>query len=300
MEPWIFNKKELRFIARLMMEKLNSLPDNSELSVMDLFTQALLSEWVKGETDEGYFISGYKLSDIRLEDESCLHDYIKWDFENGLWQPGIQQGFTLDKLFNRMARDNGYIEDFAVRGGRRMGYPYDMSSIYRKKENLLSSFANVEEKVIDKGNNQRYFVREFIETRHYQYRDRDNKLCYYDRVKPLQLWRIPKGCVTGVIDVVDDFCSFTVIRGKCCIESEFWRYERVEKKKPSWQQFKDKNELKIYQSTIARCNREEKDLEAPRKACFQIINEGKSDLLLFVVDTSRFNTIYDEEWRNEY
>lgn len=44
MEPWIFNKKELRFIARLMMEKLNSLPDNSELSVMDLFTQALQLE----------------------------------------------------------------------------------------------------------------------------------------------------------------------------------------------------------------------------------------------------------------
>ena len=295
MEPWIFNKKELRFIARLMMEKLNSLPDNSELSVMDLFTQALQSEWVKDKTHEGYFINGYKIADIRLEDGSYLHDHIKWDFENGLWQPGMEQGFTLDKLFNRMARDNGYIEDFTIRGGRRMGYPYDMSSIYRKKESLLSSFANVEEKVIDKGNNQRYFVREFIETRHYQYRDRDNKLCCYDRVKPLQLWRIPKGCITGVIDVVDDYCSFTVIRGKCRIESEFWRYERVEKRKPSWQNFKDKNELKIYQSTIARCNREEEDLDAPRKAWFQITNEGKSDLLLFVIDTSRFNTIYDEE-----
>ena len=295
MEPWVFNKKELRFIARLMMEKLNSLPDNSELSVMDLFTQALQSEWVKDKTHEGYFINGYKITDIRLEDGTFLHDHIKWDFENGLWQPGMEQGFTLDKQFNKMARGNGYVEDFAVRGGRRMGYPYDMSSIYRKKENLLSSFTNVEEKIIDKGNNQRYFVREFKETRHYQYRDRDNKLCCYDRVKPLQLWRIPKGCNTGVIDVVDDYCSFTVIRGKCCIKSEFWRYKRVEKKKPSWQNIKEKNELKIYQSTIARCNREEKDLDAPRKAWFQIINEGKSDLLLFIVDTSRFNTIYDEE-----
>ena len=293
MEPWIFNKKELRFIARLMMEKLNSLPDNSELSVMDLFTQALQSEWVKGKTHEGYFIIGYKITDIRLEDGSFLHDHIKWDFENGLWQPGIQQGLTLDKLFNRMARNNGYVEDFAVRGGRRMGYPYYFSSIYRKKENLLSSFANVEEVVIDKGNNQRYFVREFIETRHYQYRDRDNKFCCYDRVKPLQLWRIPKGCITGVIDVVDNYCSFTVIRGKCCIESDFWGYERIEKKMPSWQQFKDKNDLTINQSTIARCNREKEGLEAPRKAWFQIINDGKSDLLLFIVDTSRFNTIYD-------
>ena len=295
MEPWIFNKKELRFIARLMMEKLNSLPDNSELSVMDLFTQTLQSEWVKDKTHEGYFINGYKITDIRLKDGTFLHDHIKWDFENGLWQPGIKQGLTLDKLFNRMARDNGYIEDFAIRGGRRMGYPYNLSSIYRKKENLLSSFANVEEMVIDKGNDQRYFVREFKETKHYQYRNRDNKLCCYDRVKPLQLWRIPKGCKSGVIDVVGDYSSFTVIRGKCCVESEFWRYERVEKRKPSWHKFKDKNELKIYQSTIARCNREEEDLEAPRKAWFQITNEGKSDLLLFVVDTSRFNTIYDEE-----
>ena len=277
------------------MEKLQSLPDNSELSVMDLFSQALQSEWVESKTHEGYYINGYKIEDIKLEDGTFLHDHIKWDFVNGLWQPGIKQGFTLDKLFNRMVRDNGFIEDFAIRGGRRMGYPYDLSSIYRKKENLLSSFANVEEKVIDKGNNQRYFVREFIETRHYQYRDRDNKLCSYDRVKPLQLWRITKGCKTGVIDVVGDYSSFTVIKGKCCIESEFWRYERVEKRKPSWQKFKDKNELKIYQSTIARCNREEEYLEAPRKAWFQITNEGKSDLLLFIVDTSRFNTIYDEE-----
>lgn len=295
MEPWIFNKKELRFIARLMMEKLHSLPDSSELSVMDLFTNALQSEWVEGKTQEGYFIAGYKIADIRLEDGTFLHDHIKWNFEDGIWQPGIEQGFTLDELFNRMARANGYIEDSAIRGGRRMGCPYDLSSIYRKKENLLSSFANVEEVVIDKGNNQRYLVREFIETRRYQYIGRDNKLCFYDKVKPLQLWRIPKGCETGVIDVVDDFCSFTVIKGKCRIESEFWKYERVEKKKPSWQQFKDKKELKIYQSTIARCNREEEYLDAPRKACFQIINEGKSDLLLFIVDTSRFSTIYDEE-----
>lgn len=295
MEPWVFNKKELRFIAKLMVKELLLLPDNSEVSVMDLFEKAFRAEYIWDKTEEGFGFQGYKITDIRLEDGTFLHDHIKWNFENGLWQPGIQQGFTLDKLFNRMARDNGYIEDLAIRGGRRMGYPYDMSSIYRKKENLLSSFANVEEMVIDKGNNQRYYVREFIETRHYQYRDRDNKLCCYDRVKPLQLWRIPKGCKTGVIDVVDDYSSFTVIRGKCCIESEFWRYERVEKKKPSWQQFKEKNELKIYQSIITRCNREEEDLEAPRKAWFQIINEGKSDLLLFIVDTSRFNTIYDEE-----
>lgn len=262
---------------------------------MDLFTQALQSEWVKVKTHEGYFINGYKITDVRLEDGTFLHNYVKWDFDNGLWQPGIEQGLTLDELFNRMAKSNGYIVDYAIRGGRRMGYPYNLSSIYRKKKNLLSSFANVEEIVIDKGNNQRYFVREFIETRHYQYKDRYNKLCCYDRVKPLQLWRIPKGCITGVIDIVDDYCSFTVIRGKCCIESEFWRYERVDNKKPSWQKIKNKNKLKIYYSFIARCNRKEENLEVPQKAWFQVINEGKSDLLLFVVDTSRFKTVNDEK-----
>lgn len=292
---WNFNKKELRFIARLMMKKLYSLPDNIELSVIDLFTQTLEAEWVKGKTHEGYSINGYKITDIRLEDGTFLHDYFKWDFENGIWQPGIQQGFTLNELFSKMIKNNGYIEDRAISGGRRMGYPYDHSSIFRKKENLISSFANVEEKVIDKRNHQRYFVREFIETRRYQYKDRDNKLCCYDRVKPLQLWRIPKGCKTGVIDVVGDYTRFTVIRGKCCIESEFWRYARFEKKKPSWNNYEEKQELKIYQSAIARCNSKEENYEYPQKAWFQITNVGKSDLLLFVVDTSRFDMIYDEK-----
>lgn len=283
---------ELRFIARLMMKKLVLLPDNSELSVMDLFTQALQAEWVKVKTNEGYFINGYKIADVRLEDGTFLHDHVKWNFDNNLWQPGIEQGLILDDLFNGMAKSNRYIVDYAVRGGRRMGYPYNLSSIYRKKDNLLLSFADVVEMVIDKGNNQRYFVREFVEEKHYQYRDNDNRLCCYNRVKPLQLWRIPKGCITGVIDVVDDYCSFTVIRGKCCIESEFWRYEQFNNKKPSWKKYEKKNKLKICHSFIARCNREEEDLEAPRKAWFQVINEGKSDLLLFVVDTSRFKTVY--------
>lgn len=292
MEQWIFNKKELCFIAKLMIKELLLLPDNSEVSVMDLFEKALRAEYIWDKTEEGFSLHGYKISDIRSEDGTFLHDHIKWDFENGIWQPSIKQGLSLGELFARMIRNNGYIEDCAIRGGRRMGYPYYMSSIYRQKENLLSSFANVEEMVIGKGNDKRYFVREFIETRHYQYRNRENSLCCCDRVKPLQLWRIPKGCKTGVIDVVGGYCRFTVIKGKCCIESEFWRYERVKKKKPSWQKYKDKDELKIYQSTIARCNREEEGLEAPRQAWFQITNAGKSDLLLFMVDTSRF---YDEE-----
>lgn len=295
MEPWVFNKKELRIIARLMMEKLHSLPDNSELSVMDLFTIALQSEWVEGKTHEGYLITGYKIADIRLEDGAFLHDHIKWNFEDGIWQPGIKQGFILDELFNRMVRANGYIEDCAIRGGRRMGYPYDLSSIYRKKHNLIHSFEKVEERVMEHGNLQKYFVRELKETRHYQYRDKDKKFCCYDKIKPLQLWRIPKGCGTGIIYIEDNYCRFTVLKGKCLIESEFWKYERYQKKKPSWLKFQNKKELTIYQSATARCNRKEKELEAPQKAWFQITNMGKSDLLLFVVDTSKFETIYYEE-----
>ncbi|MBR1469290.1 MAG: hypothetical protein IJ605_04180 [Prevotella sp.] len=295
MEPWIFNKKELRFIAKLMMDKLCSLPDNSELSLMDLFTQALQSEWVEGKTHEGYFISGYKVTDIRLDDGSFLHDHIKWDFENGIWHPRLKQGFTLNELFARIIRNNGFFEDHAIKGGRRMGYPYDLSSIWRKKENLIYSFANVEEKVIDKGNYQKYYIREIIETRHYQYRNRNNKFSRYDRIKPLQLWRIPKGCNTGVTEVEDDQIYFTTLKGKCSIESEYWQYERVVKKKTSWNNYKTIEELRIYKSAVARCNREEKDLDAPQKAWFQITNVGKSDLLLFVVDTSRFKHIDFEE-----
>ena len=292
MEPWVFNKKELRFIAKLMINKLHSLPDNSELSLLDLFSHTLQSERVEGKTHEGYYISGYKIADIRLDDGTFFHDHIKWDFENGIWQPGIKQGFTLCEILARMIRKNGIIEDHAIRGGRRMGYPYDLSSIFRNKENLISSFANVEEKLIDKGNHQKYFIREYIETRHYH---NYYKLSRYDRIKPLQLWRIPKGCRTGVIDVVDDFIYFTTLKGKCYLESEYWKYERVVKKKPSWNNYKNKEELRIYKSAVARCNSDEKDLDAPQKAWFQITNVGKSDLLLFVVDTSRFKYIdYDE------
>ena len=167
MEPWVFNKKELRFIAKLMINKLQSLPDNSELSLLDLFSHTLQSERVEGKTQEGYYISGYKVPDIRLEDGTFLHDHIKWDFENGIWEAGVRQCFTLNELFVRAIRNNGFIIDHATRGGRIMGFPYNLSYIFRKKENLISSFANVEERVIDKGNHQKYFIREFIETRHY-------------------------------------------------------------------------------------------------------------------------------------
>ena len=68
MESWVFNKKEIRFIADLMIEKLQSLPDNSELSVMNLFEQVLSAEFLRTRHEDGFYIQGYKINDITLPD----------------------------------------------------------------------------------------------------------------------------------------------------------------------------------------------------------------------------------------
>ncbi|MBQ9650242.1 MAG: hypothetical protein IJV25_07445 [Prevotella sp.] len=296
MEHWIFNKKELHFIANLLVDKLDSLPDNSELSVTDLFTQTFHSAWIKSKDNKGNHISGYKLSDIKMNDGSYLHNHIKWDFDNALWLHDMKQSITLSQLFATKVQRKGFIEDSAIRGGRRMGYPCNLPSIYRKKSNLISSFAGIKEMLIEKGYNQKYYVREIIETKHYHSEDRNGKVVIIDRVKPLQLWRIPKGCTTGKLLVIDDYLRFTVISGMCNISSSLWEYVRLyPQREVSWHEFKKSEDLRINQSSVAKANRYERDVPAPEKAWYQVINQGKSDLFLYVVDTSRFKTNEYEE-----
>ena len=61
MEYWIFNKSEMRFIAGLMVDKLLSLPNNVEVSVMDLFEQALDAKHVEGVDKDGDKVQGYNI-----------------------------------------------------------------------------------------------------------------------------------------------------------------------------------------------------------------------------------------------
>ena len=49
MEYWNFSKKELDLIADFMLQVLLTKPDKSELSAMNLFCEAIRSEYVKGE-----------------------------------------------------------------------------------------------------------------------------------------------------------------------------------------------------------------------------------------------------------
>ena len=84
MECWILNKKELRFIAKLMVEHLHTLPDKSELSVINMFEQTLSAERVEGFSKDGYHVHGLKIKDIKLNDGYYLHDFIKWDFVDGV------------------------------------------------------------------------------------------------------------------------------------------------------------------------------------------------------------------------
>lgn len=107
MENWVFNKKEIRFIADLMLERLQSLPDNSELSVINLFEQVLSAEYIRVKHEDGFYIQGYRITDIALPDGKYLHDFVIWDFDNGLWDPHIKQGFALEDAFYIKAKKNG-------------------------------------------------------------------------------------------------------------------------------------------------------------------------------------------------
>ena len=101
MECWILNKKELRFIAKLMVEHLHTLPDKSELSVINMFEQTLSAERVEGFSKDGYHVHGLKIKDIKLNDGYYLHDFIKWNFVDGVWQPGLNDGMYLDNVFEK-------------------------------------------------------------------------------------------------------------------------------------------------------------------------------------------------------
>ena len=92
------------------------------------------------------------------------------------------------------------------------------------------------------------------------------------------------------------YIRFTVISGICNLSSSQWEYLRFyPQRKVSWHESKNTVDLRIYQSSVVAANRYERDVPAPEKAWFQICNQGKSDLLLYVVDTSRIITNeYDE------
>ncbi len=171
MECWIFNKSEMRFIATLMVDKLLSLPNNVEVSVMNLFEKALEAEYVESVDKDGDRVHGYMISDIPLENGKYLHDKIRWDFENGIWQPDFKQSFALYEIFAVKAKMAGYIEDYSTHAGGKVGTPYNVPGIYRRKKFLLLSFRNPDKSLHISNEEASYSLLTKYEVKPYQYQD---------------------------------------------------------------------------------------------------------------------------------
>ena len=145
MDYWVFSKKDFSFIADLMVQTLSHKPDNSELSVIELFQETLQAEYVEGKDSDGDEVKGLRISDIELVNGKRLHDIIpRWDYENGVWKETIKQGFNLLKIFARKIKRAGYIIDGSQNYGLYKGWPWGLRKFYRNKANLISSFDGVE------------------------------------------------------------------------------------------------------------------------------------------------------------
>ena len=288
MEYWIFNKSEMRFIADLMIDKLLSLPNNVEVSVMDLFEQALDAEYVEGVDKDGDNVHGYKISDILLENGKYLHDRIRWDFENGIWLSDVKQGLALYKIFDVKAKMAGYIIDGSTHACGHVGLPYSVHHIYRKKKFLLLSFGSPDKSLLVNNEDASYSLLTKYEVKQYQYQERPSrKTKKYEIKRALQLMRVPVGCSTGKIYHKKGNICVYVLKGKCSYTDFYWDYCAIyPKRKAKWNENSNRCDLRFNQSTCSRKNRYSGDLDAPSDAWYQLTNTGKSELVVFVADHS--------------
>ncbi len=151
MEYWHFTKKELDLIADQMLQVLLTKPDKSELSALDLFGEAIRSEYVRGEDKDGYPFRGLRILDFKLKIGKYLHQLIKWDFLKAIWNLNYEQGMELDRLIDEKATNAGYMVDGAWNHGLYQGPPYGLFNIYRLKSNLISSFESMAETEVKNG-----------------------------------------------------------------------------------------------------------------------------------------------------
>lgn len=218
MELWVFSKKELKLIADLMILVLKSKPDNTKLSVTELFMETFRAKYVEGKNKDGERVSGLQISDIKLANGKHLHDVVKWDFENGIWHDGWGQGFELHDYFIRKAIKAGYVIDDSWSRGLILGLPHNISIIYRKKANLLASFKGIQEKETSNSQNEKFYIR----SRNWTYNGYDEH--NVGKKSKMELWRIPAECSTGVI-INNENARVTciVMKGKCLLENSYWR-----------------------------------------------------------------------------
>ena len=296
MEYWIFSKKELDLIADLMLQVLLSKPDKSELSVLNLFHEAMKAEHVEGKSKDGYRVHGLRIFDFKLKIGKYLHQLIKWDFKNAVWNPHYEQGMELQRLFVKKATQAGYIVDGSWNHGLYLGPPYGLSHVYRLRNNLISSFENETE--ISVGEQSQYFIRKQYETthRHYEHDYNDYpRINDYDLTRELQLWRIPAGHSTGRIPNEDGRVTCYVLSGECSFEHSYWRYGIFvdeNEDEAMWKESKEIEHLAKDQLGFVECNDKQEETNAPENAWYKLTNTGKTELLLYVVDAE--NTKYVE------
>ena len=266
MEYWVFNKKEMNLIADLMVNELVKMPDNSYISMMELFEIALDAEYVDRYDKSGYRVNGYKISDIVLPNGKRISEFIKWSFDDGVWYDYYSQGFRLFGVFERKVHRKGYIIDWSESVGLKLGLHYYIRFYFRQIKNLISSFDSIDEYAFCSSNKEKYYIR-----------------IRFDKQKEIQLLRVPSGCNTGKNEIKGRLSCF-VVKGKCELKASEWQYGVFHpKRKAEWREIKTKINLKIYQSKFVKKNHI-KEIQNPSEAWFQITNIGKSDLLVYVVD----------------
>ena len=286
MDYWVFSKKDFAIIADMMVKTLMGKPDNSEMSVFQLFQETLQAEYVEGKDDDGDDVKGLRISDLELENGKHLHDIFKWDFENGVWKETTKQGFDLINIFRKKVKRAGFIMDGSQNHGLYKGWPWGLRNFFRKKANLVSSFDGVEKCLYKKSPTERFYVQKRYETTHYHHESPSHpRISDYDLKRELQLWRIPAGCSTGVIPNERGRVTCFVLKGKCRFETSEWDYAIFgDDEDASWKEMKGTENLRVNDVGFTKRNIPWKETQAPQTAWYRMTNTGKSDLLLYIID----------------
>ena len=287
MDYWIFSDEELDKITDLMVEKLQCYPDNSELSVMQLFARTLQPSYVATPEE---CVSGIKLEDVKLANGKYLHELIEWDFENAIWDDCVGQAFDLLEIFYKKVKKAGFIIDGSKNAGLCLGLPQNIEVVFRKKINFINSFKDeAEETICDEGGS--YFVKKKTEQRHYHYESEEEGSNDFDSFADLQLWRVPVGSSIKKQVGNDSRISIEDLGGRCRIKTSHWAYGIFyPDKEASWRESCEVLNLCANKSAYVEGNEDWHDSVPPEVAYFEITNTGKSEVLLYVTDANDTKT----------
>ena len=157
-------------------------------------------------------------------------------------------------VFNK--KEIRFIADLITAGGK-VGFPYNISRVFRSKKNLLITFMNPDNSVTIKNGDSSYRLLKKYEIRQYQYTDYPSgKQIKYEEKRALHLIILPAGCSTGKVFHKEGNICFYVLKGKCLYNDLYWDYCAIyPKRKEKWNEKKSQYELRINKSAFSRKNR---------------------------------------------